>query len=70
MGRQELLATIGRLFVETQFRTEFFNNTDQAVDSITGLTDAEKQFLKSNKNVIRPSVEQLDIRYEGENKRS
>jgi hypothetical protein len=70
MSKKDLINTIGRIFVDEQFRTEYFNNTDQTVDSITELTDTEKQFLKSEKNKIRPYVEQLNVRYEGENKRS
>jgi hypothetical protein len=68
MSQQTLIDTIGKIFVDATFRGEYTNNTDQTVDSISGLTDKEKQFLKDKKDSILECVATLNISYSGENK--
>jgi FixJ family two-component response regulator len=70
MSKQDLLNTIGKVFVDKEFRQEFSSNTDQTLDSIAGLTNKEKQILKDMKNDIDLWANKLDIHYTGENKGS
>ena len=45
MSKQDLINTVGKLFVDEQFRSEYFNNLDQVLNSIQGLSDKEKEQL-------------------------
>jgi hypothetical protein len=58
------------LFVDEEFRREYFNNKEQALSSFSGLTQKEKEFLDTKGNKIREFVDTLEIKYDGENKRS
>lgn len=69
MSKQTLINTIGRLFIDEDFRNEYYNNRDQTLDGISDLTKEEKQFLKDMQDSIRECTDTLNIRYEGENKR-
>jgi len=69
MTKQILIDTIGRVFVDNDFRNEFNNNTDSTISGISGLSDEEKNFLKSMAVKIGECTVGLNVSYEGENKR-
>ena len=69
MSKQTLINTIGRLFVDEDFRNEYYNNRDQTLDGIRDLTNEEKQFLRDMQDSVRECTDTLNIRYESENKR-
>ncbi len=72
MSKQELIKTIGKLVVDEQFRNEYFSNIDQTLNSIPGLSDDEKQFLREKNDDIHEAITEMNmnIEYEGEDKRS
>lgn len=70
MTKDILIDTIGKLFVDQDFRNEFNNNMETTIGNISGLNDEEKKFLKDMANKIRECTDALGIRYEGQNKRS
>jgi hypothetical protein len=70
MTKQDLVNVIGKLFVDEEFRREYFNNKEQALSNFSGLTPSEKDFLDTKEDDIRGFVNALDIKYKGENKRS
>lgn len=69
MSKGLIIDTIGRLFVEDDFRNEFNNNSDRTLGKISGLTDKEKQFLKEKANVIRDCTDALAVTYQGGKKK-
>ena len=69
MSKQTLINTIGRIFVDEDFRNEYYKNRDQTLDGIRDLTNEEKQFLRDMQDSIRECANSLDISYEGERKR-
>lgn len=68
MTKAILIDTIGKLFVDDDFRTRFNTNKDEALRSID-LTDEERQFLKDKANIIRECTDQISVSYDGEDKR-
>jgi hypothetical protein len=69
MAKRSLINLIGKLYVDEKFRDEYFSDSDAALKKVTGLTTKEKDFLKDNENDIRQCIDNLDIKYEGQNKR-
>jgi hypothetical protein len=69
MSNGLVIDTIGRLFIEEDFRDEFNNNRDRALAKISGLTDQEKQFLKEKSNIIRDCTDALVVTYQGGKKK-
>lgn len=69
MSKQELIDTIGKLFVDEQFRSRYFNNLEQELNSIQGLSNQEKQFLREKNDSIREAITTMNIKYNGEDKR-
>lgn len=68
MTRQELINTIGRLFVDKSFRDDFNNNVEKTVSDVNGLSDEEKKFLREMSTKIADCTKDLDVEYQGENK--
>ncbi len=68
MSKLDLINTVGKLFVDEQFRSDYFNNLDQVLNSIQGLSDKEKQFLRDNNDSIHEAITAMNIRYSGEDK--
>lgn len=69
MAKRSLINIIGKLFVDEKFRKIYFSDSDSAQKKLTGLTTKERNFLKNKENDIRQCVDNLDIKYTGENKR-
>ena len=69
MSKPTLINTIGRIFVDEDFRNEYYTNRDQTLDSIRDLTNEEKKFLIDMEKSIKECVNTLNISYEGERKR-
>jgi hypothetical protein len=70
MAKRSLINLIGKLYVDENFRDKYFSDSDAALKKVTGLTTKEKDFLKDNENDIRQCIDNLDIKYKGENKRN
>ncbi len=65
MGNLESINIIGKLFVDEQYRNNYLNasDIDQFLSDAQGLDDAEKQFLRDEKETIRTAAENLRIKY-------
>ena len=69
MTKQKLIDTIGKVFVDNNFRNEFNSNPENAIAGISDLSDMERQFLKDMAAKIGECTTGLDdLSYEGENK--
>lgn len=68
MTKRSLVNIIGKLFVDDKFRAKYFSDSDAALKGLTGLTTKEKNFLKDKENDIRRCVDNLDIKFKGDNK--
>jgi hypothetical protein len=68
MTKQVLIDTIGRVFVDNDFRNEFNGNPERAISGISDLSDKEREFLKEMSTKIGECTAGLDLTYEGENK--
>ena len=64
MSKQTLINIIGRIFVDEDFRNEYYNNRDQTLDGISDLTNEEKQTLRDFQDTIKDCANTLDIKYE------
>jgi hypothetical protein len=69
MSKGLVVDTIGRLFIDEDFRNEFNNNRETTLEKISGLTDKEKQFLKEKSNIIRDCTDSLVVTYQGGKKK-
>lgn len=69
MAKQDLIDTIGKVFVDNDFREQFNNNTENTIAGISGLSEEEKKFLGEISVKIGECTSGLSVRYEGENKR-
>ena len=64
MSKLTLINIIGRIFVDVDFRNEYYKNIDQTLSGISDLTDEEKQFLRDFQGTIKECANTLDIGYE------
>jgi hypothetical protein len=70
MTKKDLVDVIGRLIVDAEFRTKYFDDKNEALREYTKLTPPEKEFLDTNENSIREYANKLNIKYGAEGKRS
>lgn len=70
MSKRVLMNTIGKAIVDTNFRKKFNFDPDGTIDGLRGLTNGEKEFLKSRARKIRDLSRDLNVRYSGESKRN
>jgi hypothetical protein len=70
MAKRSLLNIIGKLYVDEKFRDKYFSDSNEALKRVVGLTTKEKNFLREHQNDIRRCIDKLNIKYDGEDKRS
>ena len=68
MSRRVLINTIGKVFIDSEFRKKFRTDTDKALANLD-LEPKEKTLLKNKRGKILDSARDLNLMYQGENKK-
>ena len=68
MSKRVLINTLGKVFIDSEYRKKFRTETDKALANCD-LTPKEKTFLKDNRGKILASAKDLNMIYQGENKK-